>query len=79
MEAFGTLDISERTIDFLVVRWRQAAKQEGDRITKIFLCIGWKQLDEPPNVTCVSSSSRNSAPSRKGCVVKHQISTGSNK
>ena len=32
MEEFGTLDISETTIDFLVVRWRQAAKQEGDRI-----------------------------------------------
>ena len=37
MEKFGTLDGSEKTIAILGDRWSQAAKQEGDRISKKFL------------------------------------------
>ena len=35
MEEFGTLDITDKTIAILGERWwPQAAKQEGDKITK---------------------------------------------
>ena len=39
---FGTLDSSERTIAILGDRWwPQTAKQEGDKISKTFLCNIW--------------------------------------
>ena len=44
------------------------AKQDGDRISKQFLCSTWKKGNERPNVGGVSIRSRNGAPSRKECV-----------
>ena len=82
MEAFGRLESSEKTIDILGDRWwPQAAKQDGDRISKQFLRSTWKKRDECPNVggRCVSIRSRNSAPSRKECAVNGQMNKASNK
>ena len=43
MEEFGRLESSEKTIAILGDRWwPRAAKQEGDRISKQFLCNIWK-------------------------------------
>ena len=65
MEDFGTLDSSEKTIAIVGDRWwPQAAKQEGDHVSKEFLCNIWKQRHEGPNVGGVSIRSRNGAPSR---------------
>ena len=73
MEEIGGLESSEKTIAILGDRWRpQTAKQDGDRISKQFLCSLWKKRNEPPNVGGVSIRSRNGAPSRKGCVVNGQ-------
>ena len=64
MEEFDTLGSSEKTIAILGDRWRpQAAKQEGDKISKTFLCIVWKQRNERPIIGGVSIRSRNGAPS----------------
>ena len=42
MEEFGRLESSEKTIAILGDRWwPQTAKQEGDRISKHFLCCSW--------------------------------------
>ena len=80
MEGFGTLGSSEKTIAILGDgRWPQAAKQVGDKISKKFLCNIWKQLEARPNVGGVSIRSRNGAPSRKGCVVKVQMTKAWNK
>ena len=80
MEQFGTLNSSEKTIAILGDRWwPQAAKQEGDKISKTFLCNIWKQRNERPSVGGVSIRSRNGAPSRKGCVVNGQMTKASNK
>ena len=54
-------------------------KQDGDRISKQFLCNIWKKRDEGPNVGGVSIRSRNGAPSQKGCVVNGQMTKASNK
>ena len=63
MEKFGTLDSSEKTIATLGDRWwPQTAKQEGDKISKIFLCIIRKKRDERRNVGGVSMRSRKGAP-----------------
>ena len=79
MEKFGTLDNSEKTITILGHRWwPQTAKQEGDKKIKKGLCDIRKQCHERPNVR-VSISSRNGAPSRKGCVVNSQMTKASNK
>ena len=44
-EKFGTLDSSEKTIASLGDRWwPQTAKQEGDTISKKFLCSIWKKI-----------------------------------
>ena len=44
MEEFGALDSSEKTISISGDRWwPQAAKQEGDDISKTFLCNIQKQ------------------------------------
>ena len=67
MEEFGRLDYSEKTIAILGDRWwPQTAKQDGDRISKQFLCNIWKERNERPNVGGISIRSRNGAPSRKG-------------
>ena len=82
MEKFGTLDInsSEKTIAILADRWwPQKAKQQGDKISKKFLCNIWNKRNERPNVVGVSTRSRNGASSRKGCVVNGQMAKASNK
>ena len=51
MEKFGALDSSEKTIAILGDRWwPQTAKQQGDKISKTFLCNIWKKRKESPNV-----------------------------
>ena len=80
-EKFGTLDnSSEKTIAISGERWwLQMAKQEGDKISKPFLCNIWGKRHERPNVGGISIRSRNGAPSRKGCVVNGQMTKASNK
>ena len=56
-----------------------SAKQDGDRISKQFLCGMWKKRNERPNVGGVSIRSRNGAQSRKGCVLNGQMTKTSNK
>ena len=69
-EEFGRLESSEKMIAILGDRWwPQTAKQDGDRISKHFLCNIWKTRNERPHVGGVSIRSRNGAPSRKECVV----------
>ena len=64
MEKFGTLDSSEKTIAILGDRWwSQTAEQEGDKISKKFLCNTWKKRNERPIVGGVSIWNRNGAPS----------------
>ena len=71
MEGLGRLEGSEKTTAILGDRWwPQTAKQNGDRISKQFLCSIWKRRNELPNVGGVSIRSRNGAPSRKECVVE---------
>ena len=44
MGGYGALESSEKTIVILGGRrWPQAAKQEGDKTSKKFRCIVWKQ------------------------------------
>ena len=51
MEEFGRLEGSEKAIAMLEGRgWPQTAKQDGDRISKRFLCNIWKKGNERPNV-----------------------------
>ena len=57
MEKFGTLhaDGSEKTVAILGDRsWSQTAKQQGDKISKKFLCNIPKNPHEPPNVAGAS-------------------------
>ena len=64
MEEFSRLERSEKTIAILGDRWwPQTAKQDGDRISKRFLCSIWKKRNERPNVGGVSIRSRNGASS----------------
>ena len=83
MEEFGRLESSEKTIAILGDRrWPQTAKQDGDRMSKQFLCNIWKkrdERDERPKVGGVFITSRNGAPSRKGIVVNGQMTKASNK
>ena len=54
MEEFGRLESSEKTIAILEDGWwPQMSKQDGDRISKHFLCIIWKKRNERPNVGSV--------------------------
>ena len=55
------------------------AKQDGDRISKPFLCNIWKNRNERPNVGGVSIRRKNGAPPRKRCVVNGQMTKASNK
>ena len=42
IDEFGTLDSSERTIAILGDRWwPQTTTQEGDKISKTFICNIW--------------------------------------
>ena len=80
MEEFGRVESSEKTIAILGDRWwPQTAKQDGDRISKHFLCSIWKKRNERPNIGGISIRSRNGAPSRKGCVVNGRMTEASNK
>ena len=80
IENFDTLDSSEKTIAIVGDRWwPQAAKQEGDKISKTFLCNLWKKSSGHPNVGGFSIGSRNGAPSRTGCAVNGQMTMASNK
>ena len=55
MEEFGTVDSSEKTIAFLGDRcWPQAAKLEGDKISKKLICDMWKQRYERSSVEGIS-------------------------
>ena len=84
MEKFGTLlvDSSEKISAILGEKWwPQAAKQDGDKIRKKFLCNTriWKQRNERPSVGGVFVRSTNGAPPRKGCVVIGQMTKASTK
>ena len=51
MEEFRRLKSSEKTIAILGGRWwPQTAKQDGDRISKRFLCYVRKKRTERPSV-----------------------------
>ena len=51
MEEFGRLESSEKTNAILGNRWcPQTAKQEGDKISKQYLCNICKKRNERPNV-----------------------------
>ena len=79
-EEFGRLESSEKTIAILGDRWwPQTAKQEGERISKQFICDTWTKRTERPNVGGVSITSMNGAQSRKGCVVNGQMTEASNR
>ena len=52
---------------------------ERGRISKQFLRNIWKKLNKRPAVGGVSIRSRNSSPSRKGCVVNGRMTKASNK
>ena len=56
----------------------QTAKQEGDKMSKTFLCNVRKKRMSAQMLE-VSIRSRNRAPFRKGCVVNGQITKASNK
>ena len=82
MEEFGRLESSEKTVAILGDRWwSQTAEQNGDRISKQFLCnmLVWEKRNERRHVGGVSIRSRNGAPSRKGRVVNAQMTKASNK
>ena len=72
---------SEKAIAIILrdIWWPQTAKQEGDKISKRFVCNIWKKRDEHPNLGGVFIRSRNGAPSRKGCVANGQRTNASNK
>ena len=79
MEEFGRPEGSEKTVAILGGRWwPQTSKQDGDKISKQFLCNIWKTRNERPNDGGVSIRSRNGAPSRKGCVVNGQMTKAGN-
>ena len=78
MEEFGRLESSEKSIAIQGDRWwPQTAKQDGDGISKQFLCSTWKKANERPNVGGVSirllGVGMNGAPSRKGCLVNGMV------
>ena len=82
MEESGTLGSREKTIAILGDRrWPQAAKQRGDKTSnnkKIYMNT-WKQSNERPTLGSVSIRSRDGNLSRKGCVVKYQMTKVSSK
>ena len=80
MEKFGRRKSSEKTIAILGdIGWPKTAKQDGDRISKQYLCSIWNKRNGRLNVGGVSIGSRNGAPSRKGCVVNGQMTKASNR
>ena len=51
MEEFGRPESSEKTVAILGDRWcPQTPNQDGDRISKQFLCNIWKKRNERSNV-----------------------------
>ena len=83
MEEFDTLDSSEKTIAILGDRWwPQAAKQEGDNISKTFICNTQVYGNNVKSAQLLEVSLLRVGtllPSRKGCVVNDQITKASNK
>ena len=80
MEEFGRLESSEKTIAILGDRWwPQTANQDGDKISKQFMCNTWMKRNERSYVERVFIRSRNGAPSRKGCVVNGHMTKARNK
>ena len=82
VQEFSRVESREKMIDINILGdrwWPQTAIQDGDRISKRFLCSMWNKHNERPNVGGVSIRSRNGAPSRKGCVVNGQMTQASNK
>ena len=80
MKEFGRLESSEKTVAIVGDRWwPQTAKQDGERISKQFLCSIWRKRNERSNVGGVSIRGRKDAPSQKGCVVNGQMPKASNK
>ena len=64
---------SEKTIAVLGdMWWPQTAKQQGDKISKKFLCNIWASVMSAQMLE-VYIRSRNGAPSRKRCVVNGQL------
>ena len=79
MEEFGRLESSEKTIAILGDKWwPQTAKEDGDRISKQFICCIREKRNERPNVGGVSIRSRNGAPFREGCVANGKTTKASN-
>ena len=79
MEEFSRLESSEKEIAILGDRcWPQTAKQDGDRMSKQFICNTWKKRNERPNVGSVFIRSKSGAPSRKGGVVNGHTTKASN-
>lgn len=52
------------------------ARQDGDKICNGLLCNTLKERSERPKVGRVSTGSRNSAPSRKKCIINGQNDEG---
>ena len=80
----GEVYDNERAIGWFNIppEWRghpPPPNAEGDKTSKNFLCNIRKKRTDRPKVGGVSGRSRNSAPSRKGCVVNGQKTKASNK
>ena len=77
MEEFGRLEGSEQTIAILGGRWwPQAAKQEGDKISKQFHVLYGKSVKSAKMLeVSLLGVGMNGAPSRKGkgCVVNAMV------
>ena len=79
IKSFDALDSREKMIAILGDRWwPQTARQDGDKICKMFLCNIWKKRNERLNVEGASIKSRNGAPSHKGRVVNGHMTKASN-
>ncbi|CAM9999984.1 unnamed protein product [Sphacelaria rigidula] len=78
MESFDALDTREKNMAGDENR-PQKAKQDGTKRCKKVKCTVWKKCNEHLDVGGVSIRSKNSAPSRKGCVVNRQTTKVSNK
>ena len=79
MEELCRLEGSDKTIAILGDRWwSQTAKQNGDGISKPFLCNICKKRNERPKVGGASIRRRNGAPPRKESVVHGQMTKASN-
>ena len=80
MDKFGTPDSSHKTIAILGDRWwPPTAIQQGDKISRKFQCNILKKSNERQIIGGVSIRNRNSAPSRKECVINGKMTKAGNK